>query len=127
MRQALNSQLRDRAECTTDGAGTYARLWTSEAMPSNAVWQLTVDAVAVSPSGAFAGGAFLRWNAAQSNAGVVSLLAADTLLGTRRTNAAIEVRFGVDAVARVVYAEARDDGATALRFVGVVHLVEASR
>lgn len=125
MRQFANYYSWERQAATSDGAGTFTAIWTSPAMPTNAVWGVEATVVGVNTSGATQGCFHRLAAAAQSAAGVVAIIGASTAEVTIESAAAIDTRFTVDATARTISLEARDDAVSPMRFTAVVQLTEA--
>lgn len=127
IRQALNAQLRERpTSVVTAGGGAYTRLWTSDAMPTNAAWWVAADISAVSTSGAFQAAGYLLTGLFRSSAGVVAAVGVPGPVVQSESAVLIDARFGVDAGNRKVYLEGRDDAASPMRFVTLVRLLEAT-
>jgi hypothetical protein len=125
-RAGLNARAIFRATCATDGAGTYQRLWTSAALPSDATW--TIEAVCAgtaSTAGASKHAGYTLAATFASTAGTVSQVGTTTTIAAHESDAGINVRFGVNAADRYVYLEACDDATAAMSFVAVVYVAEA--
>lgn len=124
-RAALNFATVSRDTVTTDGAGTYAELWRSEALPTDGCWLVYADVVGVTTTGTAQRAAYFLRAAFESTAGTVAQVGA-TASDAFESTAAINARFAVDATNRQVYLEARDDGASPMYFVGRVSVMEAN-
>lgn len=125
MREALNACAIERSSATSDGAGTYVRVWTSPAMPTDAAWHieaLVAGMDAVAGIGQRAGYALAGSFA--SVAGVVSQIGATTVLASHESAAGMDTRLGVDATERVVYLEACDNALGAMNWSAVTQTHE---
>lgn len=128
LRDAANLEARERVTVTTDGLGTYSRLWTSPEMPSNATWTIRASvAGTASAAGGVQHAGYLLGATFQSTAGTVTQTGSTSVLYSHESAAAIDTRFNVDSVLRTVYLESRDDAAGAMIFIAVVSTTEATR
>lgn len=127
LRQAVNFETGERKTATTGGAGAYARVWTSEALPTDGTWLCIADVSAVTTSGTFQAAGYVLAATFRSSSGTVAQVGATSTLHSAESVAAIDARFGVDAANRQVYLEARDDAATAMTVTAVVRTLEARR
>jgi len=125
LRAALNYRGSERATAATAGAGAYVTVWTSDALPTDACWSIVAHVVAVSVSGAAQRAGYVLSGTFESTAGVVAQVGTDTVISTHESAAAINARFGVDATARTIYVEARDDATSPMNVTVVVHVNEA--
>lgn len=110
MRDAVNAIGPERHRVSTDGAGTYARIWESSELPTSAIYTVTADVMGLGARGHTAERAAYLLTAAFSADGAVAQLGATTTVRSYESSAAIDARFGVDATARTVYVEVRDAG-----------------
>ena len=124
IRTALNARVQATGSAATDGAGTYAKLWESEAMPTDGTWLLEARAVGVTTSGAAQRAAYLLSAAVESTAGTCAQIGATTSTAYESA-AACDARFRVDATARTVIFEARDNATSPMTYTGVVWVFEA--
>ncbi len=122
LRQAVNACAIERTTATSDGAGTYVRLWTSPALPTDACWHCEVLIAGVS---AVASAGYALAASFASQASVVAQVGATTVIASHESAAAIDARFGVDAVTRVVYVEVRDDAVVPMLWTAVTQTHEA--
>lgn len=106
------------------GAGAYVRVWTSDALPTDAAWTITANVVGVSTSGAAQRASYGLAGLFESTAGTISQIGATTSLWTIESAAACNARFGVDATNRVIYVEARDDAVSPMRWTAVTAINE---
>lgn len=118
LRTGANAVGRERpTPVTSDGAGTYVVTWTSDVLPSEAVWEVEARVAGV---GGAQRATYRLIQTVTSIAGVVAALGATTTVHAQETAAACDARVTVDAVNRVVTVEARDDAATAMYWVTTV-------
>lgn len=95
-------------------------------MPTNGVWGVAASVVGVTTSGAAQGAFYEVKIGVQSTAGVVAAISVGSFLSLAiESAAAINARFTVDAAARTVSLEARDDAVSPMRWTAVVQLSEA--
>lgn len=121
-RRGLNARGIERPEpVVSDGAGTYAVLWTSPELPEDCTWTIEADVAGV---GGAERAAYRMLQTVTSIASTVAALGASTLVHGVETAAACAARIQVDAVNRVVTVEARDDGLTAMQWTAVVQTHE---
>jgi hypothetical protein len=124
IRSALNARIQAAGSAATDGAGTYAALWVSEAMPTDGTWLIEARAVGVTTSGTAQRAAYLLSAAFQSTAGVCAQVGATTTTGYESA-AGCDARLTLDAAARTVTLEARDNATSPMNYTGVVWVQEA--
>lgn len=103
---------------TTDGAGTYAVLWTSGEMPQDAIWEIRAH---VSGNSASSGASYSLLGVFQSVSGVCSQVFPDAFEHSYESAAACDVRLSIDPTNRIITVDARDDGATAMSWTGMVY------
>lgn len=121
-RRGLNARGIERpVPVVSDGAGTYAVLWTSPELPSDCTWTVEADVAGV---GGAERAAYRMLQTVTSIGGLVAALGAPTLVHGVETAAACAARIQVDAVNRWVTVEARDDAATAMQWTAVVQTHE---
>lgn len=123
LRTGANARGIERVSGTTDGAGTYLRVWASVEPPTDAAWHVTATVAAMSSA---AGGteraAYLLGGLVSSIAGAVTLTGS-TAVYSFETTGTIDARLGV--TGRTAYIEVRDTGGGAMDFVVVVDVTEA--
>lgn len=124
LRRAANIQARESDTATTDGAGTFATVWVSPAMPTDATWGIVVDLAGITTSGTAQQARYLFTGTFISVANAVSQLGATTTMATTESAAAIDFQFVVDAVGRTVAVQARDNAASPMKFTAVVQTTE---
>ena len=129
IRRAVNYRSVEREVVVeTDGAGTYSRIWTSEELPTNCTVTVEADVCGVTILGhAAERAAYVLRAIFHSIAGTIAQGGATATLSSYETAAGIDVRFGIDATARTVYLEGRDNAGSAMKFVGVVTMNEAGQ
>lgn len=103
---------------TTDGAGTYAVLWTSGEMPQDGKWAIHshVEGDSATVYAGYKVHQYFRSLAGTITA--VSPLAVDSMV---ESAAACDVRFSIDSTNRVITLDARDDAAAAMTWQGSVY------
>lgn len=106
----------------SDGAGTFAVLWTSAEMPQDGVWIVQATVVGI---GATQRAAYQLTRGFYSTAGTCASLTAAAILLQGETAVGCDARFVLDTVNRVVTVEARDDAAEAMNWTGTVQTFEA--
>ena len=125
LRAAANMLSRSSGTADTAGGGAYVTAWESDAMPTNATWRVTANVTGISISGTAQQASYLVTGTFISVAGAVSQLGATTSLSSHESAAACDARFAVDATARTVAVEVRDDAASPMRWTVVVETNEA--
>jgi hypothetical protein len=96
---------------TSDGAGTLATLWTSDALPTDCQFSLTAEVHGV---GTGLAADYKLAGSFQSAGGVVTQLGSTTVLHFYESAVAMTCDFNVDAANRTVFVEAQDAGTGAM-------------
>lgn len=117
LRTAANAISRERLTGTSDGAGTYLVLWTSQELPQDCEWTILAR---VSGVGGSNRSSYWLVQSVTSIAGTVSAFGPTTVLHSQENAVGADARFTVDAVNRVVTVDARDDAVTAMYWTVVV-------
>jgi len=115
----------ERKEAVTAGAGAYVTVWTSTALPTNGTWNVSANVTGVTISGTAQRAGYVLHGTFEATAGVVAQVGSTTTAHSAESAANCNARFGVDTTNRTVYVEARDDGASPMRYVAVVAVNEA--
>lgn len=123
VRAALNFTGSDRASAGSAGAGAFVTVWTSVAMPNDAVWNVVANVTGISTGGIAQQAGYILAGTFASVAGVVSQIGTSTVIHSAESAAAIDARFGTGS--RSVFVEARDNAVSPMRWIVVTEVLEA--
>lgn len=121
VRSGVNALNPERHVARTDGQGTYVRIWQSDELPTNCMYSVVADVVGVTALGYAAERAHYRLVGSFQAITAVAQVGGTTTVHSYESAAGINARFGVDATARAVYLEVRDNGGdSVMQFTAVI-------
>lgn len=123
LRTAANAVGRERATGTSDGAGTWLVLWTSDTLPQDCIWDVEARVAGVATASSKRA-TYRLIQSVISVAGTIAAFGATTVIHTNENAAACDARITVDVANRVVTVDARDDAVTAMYWTTVVETTE---
>ena len=125
LRTGANAISRQRAVVSSTGNGAPTLAWESEPMPTNAIWQVTVYAGAISTSGPAQQVNYVMNASFLSVAGAVSIMTIPTMVVAQETSAACDLSFYADPTSRTLKVFVVDNGVSPMRWSVVVDINEA--
>lgn len=121
MRTVHNLETVQQFMGSSAGTGVFTTLWTSDPMPTDSAWHVTVKCSARSTSGAAQQCAYVREAYFANVAGAVAQVGATASISTFETAAAADVQFLVSG--QTVLFQVKDDGASVFAWKATVTLL----
>ncbi|MDQ3097607.1 MAG: hypothetical protein M3Q61_05515 [Chloroflexota bacterium] len=123
LRTSMNDDYWGVFETTTVATGVAAAIWTSDAVPTNAVWLVEVRVVGFKTGGASQRAAYIRRATVYNNAGTVGQQGVTSAEYTEESAGACNCTLAVSG--QTVVCSVTDDGTNTFEWLASVHVVRS--